>query len=195
MKNIKKTICVITAMLMLSVCFAFASCNSEKKPDEVNGSTENVSSAEFSNESSQSAKDAPQFVLATQSNEYGAGDEVKIRVRLKNSPLTAGFDFYVVADYAEYVDASTETLSDLQMMSDGTENTFRVMGVIATTKNIDGELLAEITFRLSDSLSSGDTVTFTGSTKEFIKGRTPDGAKIDDITARLSDPVLTVKIK
>ena len=101
----------------------------------------------------------------------------------------------MVADYAEYVDASTETLSDLQMMSDGTENTFRVMGVIATTKNIDGELLAEITFRLSDSLSSGDTVTFTGSTKEFIKGRTPDGAKIDDITARLSDPVLTVKIK
>lgn len=205
MKNIKKAMCAVLSVLMISCVFAFASCSGgsdETKPavpdasaDENTAGDNSKSLSSFANVSKQSAKNAPQFVLATANEEYAAGDTVMVTVILNNAPNTADFDFYITADTAEYVENITASIGSMQIMADGSEETFRMMGVVATTENIDGKQLADVKFKIPDTARSGDVITFSGKTADFDKGRTSDGAKVDSITSSLVDPVLTIKIK
>ena len=147
------------------------------------------------NVSTQSAKDAPQFVLSTVKSEYAAGETVTVTVSLKKAPLTACFDFYVTSSDALYSEVSTASISDMQIAADGAENTCRIMGMVATTLDIDNSQIADVTFSIPADAKSGDVITFTGKTKDFDIGRDSSGAKTDSVTAKMTDPVLKITVK
>lgn len=147
------------------------------------------------NVSVQSAKDAPQFVLSTVKSEYAAGDAVTVTVSLKKAPLTACFDFYVKSDGAHYSEVSTASISDMQIAADGAEEICRIMGMVATTLDIDNSQIADVTFSIPADAKSGDVITFTGLTKDFDVGRDSSGAKTDSVTAKMTDPVLKITVK
>lgn len=147
------------------------------------------------NVSTQSAKDAPQFVLSTVKSEYAAGETVTVTVSLKKAPLTACFDFYVTSSDALYSEVSTASISDMQIATDGAENTCRIMGMVATTLDIDNSQIADVTFSIPADAKSGDVITFTGKTKDFDIGRDSSGAKTDSVTAKMTDPVLKITVK
>lgn len=147
------------------------------------------------NVSTQSAKDAPQFVLSSMKSEYAAGETVTVTVSLRNAPLTACFDFYVRSEGALYNEVSTASLGDMQLAADGAEELCRIMGMVASTIDIDNSRVADITFNIPADAKSGDVITFNGATKEFQKGRDESGAKVDDVVAKMTDPVLKITVK
>lgn len=226
MERVRKAFCAALAVLMISASFAFASCGADGGTDttaeknaaafevktNADGSavtdtdgkevTEQVGEGSAdgqgadANVSTQSAKDAPQFVLSSAKKEYAAGEDVTVTVTLNNAPLTACFDFYVLTeDGAVYGKISEASVSDMQIAGDGAEGVCRIMGMTATTVDIDRVKIADITFTVPADAKSGDVITFTGNTKDFDVGRDSGGAKTDSVTAKMTDPTLKITVK
>lgn len=210
MKNIKKLICILLAALTVLSCAAFSACSggsdeetNKAVPDVTLKNGEKVSSADNSdkpaitdgNISSQSSKNAPQFILSTLTSEYAAGETVTVSVWLENSPLTAALDFYIVADGAEYVEYAPCSVGDMQIMADGSEDTFRMMGIVARTIDIDMEKLVEVTFKIPVAAKPGDKIEFKGIVEEIAKGLDESGDKTQSVKDKSTAPTLTVTVK
>ncbi len=224
MEKIKKTMCAVLAVFMVSAVFAFSSCKSDDKSNSGNTvvtfadkadadkTTVEATEAETKvpitqsrtddehipdgNISAESAKDAPQFVLSSDKAEYAAGETGVVTVSLKNAPLTACFDFYVTAEGGVALnEIATATVSAMQIAGNGSGNTCRIMGMIATTIDIDNSKIADITFTVPEDAKSGDVITFSGKSKEYEIGQTASGEKTDSVISKMTDPTLKITVK
>lgn len=209
MKNIKKLICILLAALTVLSCAAFSACSGSDDvtdkavPDVTLKDGEKTSGGQDSdkpaitdgNISSQLSKNAPQFILSTLTSEYAAGETVTVSVWLENSPLTAALDFYIVADGAEYVEYAPCSVGDMQIMADGSEDTFRMMGIVARTIDIDMEKLVEVTFKIPEAAKPGDKIEFKGIVEEISKGLDESGDKTQSVKDKSTAPTLTVTVK
>ena len=132
-------------VLSLMLVFSLVSCSSGSQGDATESTTE---------------ENGYVISLHSDNTAVNAGEEVTVKVHIKDIPFTACFDIYVFADeQLEYVTSETAEL-DLYLASNIDENAGGVVvrGMVASTESIADEDICTITYKVSEDAASGSKI-------------------------------------
>ena len=176
----KKILSIAIALLML---LCLASCS--------NGGNEETTAEATDNET------VPVISLVSEKTTVTPGEEIIVKLHIKDAPLTACFDIYAFADDAlSYVEVTTIP-SQLILAANGEitdeEEFVTVRGMVAATYDVLDDDICEIKYIVKEDVPAGTKINLTLQVPTYKLGLDASGNDIYSVDPELQGLVLEVQ--